>query len=275
LLREPYSPTQIEQKLPAFVADFYADQFDKPASQVLTLHLQPLTDIHLHSKLEKEIYPNSDIAYVYIFSIIAFFILLIACINFINLATAQFTKRLREVGIRKVVGAQRPQLAKQFLSETLVMTFFAVLIAFLLIELCTPSCKISPANPSLSRARSQTAGVGHRRHRFVCRTRLRQLPCILHFQIPADSGIARTGARSAHTALLRKGLVVFQFVISIFLIIGAMIIHHQLKYFTTHSWDLTKNQWLRSCSEVKAVKRCCARSKCSSMLCCSIRRFYP
>jgi hypothetical protein len=105
LLRPSSRPVEVEQKLPAFVTSFYAGQFDQPATQVVSLYLQPLTAIHLHSKLEKEIRPNSDVAYVYIFSAVALFVLLIACVNFINLTTAQFAKRLREVGIRKVIGA--------------------------------------------------------------------------------------------------------------------------------------------------------------------------
>ena len=93
------------------------------------LQLQRLTNIHLFSHLDSEIEANSDITYVYIFSAIAFFILLIACINFMNLATARSASRAKETGLRKVVGAHRAQLVRQFLSESIITAFISWLIA--------------------------------------------------------------------------------------------------------------------------------------------------
>ena len=246
LLRAPFMPEQVEQKLPAFVSDFYTGQFEKPAAQVLTLHLQPLTDIHLYSKLEKELGPNSDIASVYIFSAIAFFVLIIACINFINLATAQFTKRLREVGIRKVIGAQRAQLAKQFLGETLVMTFFGLLLALLLLELCTPVFQ-NLTGKTLAWSDLNLKVLAISVGAIVLFTGLLSgsYPALYISRFQPIQALQGLAARTTHTAVLRKGLVIFQFAISIFLIIGAMIIQHQLKYFHDKQLGFDKEMVVR------------------------------
>ncbi len=105
----------------------------------MRLSLQPLTDIHLHSNYGREIEPNGNLAYVYIFSAIAFIILLIACINFMNLATARSTQRAKEVGIRKVLGAHRGLLIKQFLGESVLFSVLALLLAMGLVALFLPA----------------------------------------------------------------------------------------------------------------------------------------
>ena len=101
--------------------------------------MQKLTDIHLHSHLDYEIQPNGNYSYIIIFSIIAIGILLVACVNFVNLATARSANRAKEVGIRKTVGSSREQLIIQFLVETLFMTFLAVFIAIILVMILLPS----------------------------------------------------------------------------------------------------------------------------------------
>ena len=100
--------------------------------------LQPLTDIHLRSHLRLELEPNGDILNVYIFSVVAVFILLLACINFVNLSTARSTNRAREVGVRKVLGSQRAQLVRQFLIESSLYVALAVVLALGLSELGLP-----------------------------------------------------------------------------------------------------------------------------------------
>ena len=92
--------------------------------------LQKLTDIHLYSHTDYEAEPNGDIKRVYIFSAIALFILLIACINYMNLSTARSALRAKEIGIRKVVGASKRELIMQFLSESVLITWSAIIIAF-------------------------------------------------------------------------------------------------------------------------------------------------
>ncbi|MGH7456813.1 MAG: ABC transporter permease, partial [bacterium] len=129
LLAQDHFAPALERKFP----DFLAKHLDAPSA--FTVHLQPLTTIHLHSHLSGEFEANGDMAYVYIFSAIALFVLLIACVNFVNLATARSARRAQEVGLRKVVGAQRWQLIRQFLGESGLLNFLALFLTIGLVEL--------------------------------------------------------------------------------------------------------------------------------------------
>ena len=150
LLRKGASAPEFEKKLAAFVNRFLAPVMEEYApmkdkipggleSMTFALFLQPLTRIHLHSHLFAELSPNYDIRYIYIFSGIGIFILLIACINFMNLSTAYSGKRSKEVGLRKVLGAQRTQLIKQFIAESVVMSFIALFLALGLVGVSLPA----------------------------------------------------------------------------------------------------------------------------------------
>ncbi len=137
LLQENIDPKELENKFPALV-DKHMGTALKAIGGEINFFLQPLTKIHLHSHMENEIGANSDIAYIYIFAAIALVILFIACINFMNLATARSALRAREVGIRKVVGAERKELIRQFLGESLIYSLFSMLVAVLLAHLVLP-----------------------------------------------------------------------------------------------------------------------------------------
>jgi putative ABC transport system permease protein len=102
------------------------------------LFLQPLSSIHLHSKLQGELTAGGDIGYIYLFSGIAAFILMIACINFVNLSTARSATRAKEVGVRKTLGAGRGKLVRQFLGETSIYALLSVAVTFILVELSLP-----------------------------------------------------------------------------------------------------------------------------------------
>lgn len=133
LLSKGASASQLEQKLENFVDRFFPEN-----QKAGGLTLQKLTDIHLRSDLDYEIEPVGDIAYVYIFSVAALFILLIACINFMNLATARSSRRAREVGVRKAIGAQRTQLIRQFLCESTFLSFLSLFVAILVVKIVLP-----------------------------------------------------------------------------------------------------------------------------------------
>ncbi len=137
LLRKNVSPEAFVSKFPAFI-DNYLPGLKKLLGGELNYFIQPVTDIHLHSNLGYELPGNSDIAYVYIFSAIALFILLIACINFMNLATARSAGRAKEVGLRKVMGAEKQMLVKQFLVESMLTCVVSLIVAVGLIRLALP-----------------------------------------------------------------------------------------------------------------------------------------
>lgn len=139
LLPEGYDYQQLQTQLPEFIdRHMAASQHGVKASQGTQLNLWPLTDIHLHSNLDSEIEANGNIEYVYLYTAIALFILLIACINFMNLSTARSAKRAVEVGLRKVVGADRGSLVRQFIGESMILSIFALGGAVVLVSLILP-----------------------------------------------------------------------------------------------------------------------------------------
>ncbi len=131
-LAEGTDPAAFDAELPAFVDRVRGE--DSPVSY----RLQPLTDIHLYSDYRGEIGANSDIRYVWLLLALAATILLLACINYTNLATARFTQRAKEIGVRKAVGAQRGQLVAQFLAESMLLSAVALVVALGLLELLLP-----------------------------------------------------------------------------------------------------------------------------------------
>jgi len=133
-LQDEVKPESLVSDFPNFIDKYYYDAM----KDNMTLFLQPLTAIHLHSKLDYEIEPNGNISYVYILSAIAIFLLMIAIINFMNLSTATSSRRAREIGMKKVVGATTKQLVSQFLGEAILLSFIALIIGLLMVELALP-----------------------------------------------------------------------------------------------------------------------------------------
>ncbi|HYJ64597.1 MAG TPA: ABC transporter permease, partial [Parafilimonas sp.] len=148
LLNKNADPKKLQAKFPQLVAKYVVPEIQhdmgvslaeaQKSVNTFIFSLQPLTDIHLHSNTKYELEPNGDIQYVYIFSALAFFILLLACVNFTNLSTARAVKRAREVGIRKVMGSIKKQLIFQFLTESVLFAFFSMLCALVLIFFLLP-----------------------------------------------------------------------------------------------------------------------------------------
>ena len=207
------------------------------------LLLQPVTDIHLHSNLEHEPGANSDITYIYILSAIALFILVVACINFINLSTARFAVRAREVGLRKVLGAYRSQLIRQFLGESVLVTATALMIALVVLLL------ISPYIDSFAEKPVTASFTGHLLWllalpvvALIIGLLSGSYPAFLLSAMQPIQGVK--GGRRLDTAgaMSRKILVVIQFSISIALIISTGILFNQMEYLRNKRLGFDKNQ---------------------------------
>jgi putative ABC transport system permease protein len=247
LLLNPHAdPKVLEAKLPAFLKKYldFIDEMEKHGDYI-KLNLTPLYDIHLRSNRSNELSANGNIQYVYIFSGVALFILLLACINFMNLSTAHSANRAREVGVRKVLGSPRKNLITQFLSESILVTFFSTLTAVLLAWALLPVFnQISGKNLSigletlvwlLPSITGITLGIGLLAGVYPA--------FFLSAFRPVEvlKGNFSTGFRGGR---LRSLLVVFQFTISIFLIIGTLIIYNQLNYIQNKSLGFNRKQVL-------------------------------
>ena len=137
LLQKDCKIEELEKKFISFVEKYYGDQ-ERTFGFNMRLYLQPLTNIHLYSNFLTEFEKNGNITYVYIFSSLSFFLLLIACVNYMNLSTARFNNRIKEVGIRKIHGGNKIALFKQFIGESIILAFIGHIIAMILLELFLP-----------------------------------------------------------------------------------------------------------------------------------------
>ncbi|EED31747.1 ABC transporter, permease protein [gamma proteobacterium NOR5-3] len=217
------------QRLSSRFDDFLVKHRGVDAPSGTALGMQRLTDIHLTSNRDSEWRTNGSLSTVYTFSAVAMVVLLIACVNFMNLTTARSTQRAREVGIRKVVGANRGQIIRQFLGESVLLTAFAMLLAVALVELVLPPFSAFLEKPlSFSPADPQTLLT------LVVGTGLVGLlagsyPALYlsHFR-PVD--VLKGAASGSGSAMLRKTLVVFQFATSIALLIATGVVMAQMHY---------------------------------------------
>ncbi|MFC2158459.1 ABC transporter permease [Acidobacteriota bacterium] len=231
LLREGYSGMDLQAKLPAFIEKNAAQQIKAVLGGSLVSLVQPLKRIHLHSNLQAEIRPNSDIKYVYIFSVIAFFILLIACVNFMNLATARSANRSKEVGLRKVVGASRFLLIKQFLGESLLFTFFSLLLAAALVISFLPSFNALTGKAIEANQLGSIAVLGFTLFILIFVGIVSgSYPAFFLSRHDPAQVLKRFSRMGGKSPWLRKGLVVGQFGISIILIISTVVVFNQLDY---------------------------------------------
>jgi putative ABC transport system permease protein len=193
--------------------------------------LQPMLDIHLKSDLTSEIKPQGNIRYVYVFGAIAVFILLIACINFMNLSTARSATRAKEVGVRKSVGALRAMLIRQFLSESMIYSFVSTLLALGIIGLVLePFNVLAGKDLRLSFFAQPVIIVGIAGFTLLIGLIAGSYPAFyLTAFRPMDVLKGRVGVGHRKSGL-RNSLVVFQFMISIALILGSMVVYKQLEY---------------------------------------------
>lgn len=255
LLRPGVSPETVQAKLPALVEKYAAGPVQRnfgvtyreylKAGNGYFYFLQPLLGIHLDSNLEAELRPNGNRTLVYVFSVIAAFILLIACINFMNLATARSGERAREVGIRKTLGSTRGQLAAQFLTESVIQALAGFALAMGLVIALLPAFN-SVSGKELSATFFLNAAV------FPLLLGLALVVGLLAGAYPAGvlarfEPIRVLRGRFASTRqgqLLRNGLVVFQFTVSILLIISTMVVLRQLSFIQSKELGFTKEHVL-------------------------------
>jgi putative ABC transport system permease protein len=240
LLKSPASLTSLRAQLPAWVKANIQKEMHAPFYQV---ELQPLTSIHLQSNLGYEISPNSSLSRIYIFSAIALLILFIAIINYVNLATARASSRVKEIGVRKTMGSGKGQLAFLFITEAALVTLLAGLMALVLVRLSMPVFNqltgkslsiwrfgfipsmlfiilfsimvggISGIYPALVLARFQT--------------------------IPALKG---NMGKMGGTVFFRKSLLVLQFVITVFMISASLVIYRQMRFVNQADPGFNKDQ---------------------------------
>jgi len=256
LLNKNADPKKLESQLDAFAERYMGPQVKsilntemadfKKSGNFVHYTLTPLTDIHLHSNKTSELGANSSVQYVYIFSIIAALVLMIACVNFMNLSTARSSSRSKEVGVRKVLGSMRGNLISQFLVESLVISLIALILAIGLAWLALPYF-------------NQLSGKEMRMLELFSKPWL--LPSLIALMIIVGIVAGSYPAfflsafqpievlkgklsRGFRTGWLRSALVVFQFAISIILIISTAVIYNQLNYIRNKNIGFNRDQVL-------------------------------
>jgi len=232
-----------QSDLEAIFPDFYLNHYPDLSEQDVTLYLQPLTDIHLKSHHVYEMHPNSNIQYIYILSSIAAIVLILACINFMNMATAYSSDRAKEIGLKKVFGSLRSRITWQFINETILQSFLAMLIAIVLVESLMRSFNHF-TNKNIS-------GLFIFEYQFVLLGIL--LVIVVGFlagsypalylssfnPLQALKDVQPGGTRSGFA---RKVLVILQFSISIALIIGTFIVFNQMSFIRKADLGFNKDQ---------------------------------
>ena len=240
-------PEMIEKYIGPLLQKFFGQTLAEfsEAGNDIGFSLFPMELIHLHSSKDGELAPNGDISYVYIFSAVAVFILLLACINFMNLATARSASRAKEVGVRKVMGALKNQLIYQFIAEALVICFFSFLLAYLLTILFLPSFnELSSKELIVVQLFDGTYVSLMLAIMLIVGLFAGSYPAfyLSRFQ-PAEvlKGKVKLGMKSG---MLRSLLVVFQFSISIILMIGTAVVFDQLSFIQNKKLGFNKDQIL-------------------------------
>ncbi|HVK96391.1 MAG TPA: ABC transporter permease [Flavisolibacter sp.] len=252
LLKPNASAEAVERKLPVIVEKYVSGEIEKSFGQSYkdfkaagngyNYYLQPLNNIHLTSDLEGELSVNGSMTSIYIFGVIAIFILFLACINFINLSTARSVERAKEVGIRKTFGSEKKALIFQFLVESVLISFIALIVAFGLILLLLPLFNqlsgkslslitfLTPVHLLLMILLAVLVGIIAGLYPALVLSSFKPILVLKGRFKSNKSGL-----------LLRNGLVVFQFAISVILIISAIIVNQQMSFMTSGDLGFRKD----------------------------------
>jgi putative ABC transport system permease protein len=245
LLLEKNADAEIIEKNIAPVVDKHAGERAREVGTEMFYYLQPLTDIHLKSKLAAEIEGNGDIRYVYVFSLIAMFILLIACINFMNLSTARSAKRGKEVGLRKVLGAYKKRLVVQFLLESIGFAFVSLILALGLIWLLLPVFNdLTGKEITATSLLSLVVIIGLLFLVIITGVAAGSYPAFYLSSFQPIDTIRQKVQKGSGRSSLRNSLVILQFAISIILIISTLVVLKQLNYMKNQKLGFNKEQVL-------------------------------
>lgn len=242
LLKSGADPAALERKFPAFMQR-HAGKLMAEQQMQIGLVLEPLRDIYLHSSRTTE--ESGSINNVYIFSAVAFFVMLIACINFVNLTTARSVERAREVGVRKAVGAAKSALARQFIAESILISVIAFFLSILISAALIPGFNML-AGKAISK------GMVHEIPFVACQFGVALLTGLLAGIYPAFvlssfepvKVLKGRFTTSLKGIMLRKGLVTVQFAISITIIIATIVMYAQLDFMRSYGLGFLKDQTL-------------------------------
>lgn len=253
-IQDNYDVTQLEAKYPMLMDKYVLPQLEmlmpvkfnsykefEATGNSFRFVLQPLSDIHFNSAYLLGYDQGTDKVYVYFFSVIALFLLFIACINFMNLSTARFAFRSKEVGVKKVLGSSRSQLVRQFLLESLLLSLAAMIISLTAVELILPA---------FNRFAGKDLSIGYLDHWYTIPMLVLLTAGVGFFSgiypsfylssfRPAEILKSKSTGRTGHSTL-RSALVIIQFTITIILIVSTFIVSSQLRY--TRNKDLGFNR---------------------------------
>ncbi|MTI21382.1 FtsX-like permease family protein [Fulvivirga sp. RKSG066] len=241
VLQDGSSAKKLEAKLPKMVNEHLGETIAE-YDLYFRFYLQPITDIYLHSDLQYEFLGNGSIEYVWIFSAVGIFILILACINYINLSTSFSLDRAKEIGVRKVLGAYKGQLIKQHLTETLVLTCIAMVCAGLLVELLKPFF-------------FELTGKTHLEFDRITLSLQLLLICIPlglisgYFPAYLLANVKTTNSlkgkiQASDKSQLRKALVTFQFAVTMVILVGLVVVKQQLNFVQTKDLGYDKSNLL-------------------------------
>ena len=230
----------LQKQVAQYMRDVSKNELKVGGNQYLSFNLEPLTRVHLHSTLPG-FEPNGSIIYIYILAVVTILILTIACVNYVNLATAQSAGRATEISMRKILGAEKKQIFNQFIGESFLTIGIAIIIAFI------SSVLLLPFFNNLSEKQFQAAELFNSSILIL----LTLLLFILSFAAGAYPAlllsntrvikILKPGFAFSSGSVLRRSLITFQFIISIFLITSTIIILQQLNYIKNKDLGYNKN----------------------------------
>lgn len=245
LLKNPSDIQTLDAAIQPFMKKVGKTELNIPdgSTDYKTFHLEPLKSVHLRSTVGDGLEASGNITYVYVLSIVAILILLIACVNYTNLATAQSVSRSTEIGVRKVMGAGRPQLLKQFLGESFIITFIGLLLAVV------ASIALLPMFNNIT-GKEFTASLFISPAFIATAVLLCAVISFIAGAYPAFAlsntklvNILKSGLRISNSGgNLRKGLITFQFVIAIFLVATTLVVVNQVHFIQNKKLGYKREQ---------------------------------